>query len=406
MNSLILLAAGSGSRFGGTTVKQFVEYRGKPIFVHALNVFLNHPAFSEFIVVGKADLLETYRSFIDDHLSTSLQYKLRKKRLVCVAGGEQRIDSLQRGLDASENTEGLIAIHDGARPFLATETIDLLIDKMCSDQTTDAALPAVALVDTIKHAPKSGRNIVSCTVDRRDYIAAQTPQVIRRQVLDRALIHWHAAKRPAVTDDVQLVELMGGCVRYVEGDVKNKKITVKDDLVGIAHCDSAGSRVVQRYLPRVGVGYDVHRLVDGRPLILGGLTIPHTRGLDGHSDADVLSHAISDALLGACAMGDIGQHFPPSDMRYKGADSIVLLQLLLAKIGENGFDVGNIDAVLACEQPKLAQHIPKIRTRLADALGIDSARVSVKATTTERLGFEGREEGISCYATCMVFEQM
>jgi len=452
MNTVILLAAGLGRRFGGETVKTIVEYAGKPIFIHALDAFVDHSAFVELIVVGRADLLDTYHALIEGYLqgrpeifrqSVPVDSRTERdnlnvltrviqitwnepsgaekvKRILVVAGGDQRIDSLQCGLAASQyagqDPDGLIAIHDGARPFLRRPTIDSLVERLTSDSEVDAALPALDLFDTIKLVTDGQ---VKHTVDRRNYVAAQTPQLIRRGALDKALQHWAQSGCPVVTDDVQLIEQMGGRVAYINGDPRNKKVTVQDDLVSeniqrnndvkgddIMGHEALSDELKPRYLPRAGIGYDVHQLASGRDLILGGVSIPHECGLDGHSDADVLAHAISDALLGACAMGDIGKHFPPSDPAFKGADSILLLKQLCKKIKDQGFDIGNIDAVLACERPKLAGHIPAIRQRLAEATNLGAGRVSVKATTTESLGFEGREEGISCYATCMVFERI
>ncbi len=248
---------------------------------------------------------------------------------------------------------------------------------------TGGAAPAVPVKDTVKQA--SG-HLVTDTPDRASLWAVQTPQVFRRQLYLQAL---EAVQDDSVTDDCQLLERAGMPVELTAGSYENYKITTPDDLK-------------EEKKMRIGHGYDVHRLVEGRPLILGGVNIPWEKGLLGHSDADVLAHAVMDALLGAAALGDIGKHFPDTDPAYKGADSLVLAQKVAELLAQEGWRIGNVDATILCQAPKLAPHIAAMRQNLAAALGVDANQVSVKATTEEKLGFTGEGKGIAVHAVALL----
>ncbi|MGC9319757.1 MAG: 2-C-methyl-D-erythritol 2,4-cyclodiphosphate synthase, partial [Armatimonadota bacterium] len=286
-------------------------------------------------------------------------------------------------------------VHDGARPLVDQGTIERSIDVAVRRGAAVAAIPAT---DTLKRCAPDGR--IDSTPPRRELYHAQTPQTFRYDLLLEA--HERAAREGLdVTDDAQLVERMGHPVYVSEGHRDNFKITTREDL---ARAEWLLRRRAGREVStmRVGIGYDVHGFAEGRPLILGGVRIEHDRGLAGHSDADVLFHAIADALLGAAALGDLGAHFPDTDPQYAGADSGELAARVVAMLADRGFRPANVDATVICQAPKLAPHIAAMRANIASALGMDTSAVSVKATTTERLGFEGRGEGIAAQATVLI----
>ncbi len=293
-------------------------------------------------------------------------------------------DSVCSGLRAAKGQ--LVAIHDAARPFVSEQVIT---DALAEAEAMGAAAPAVAVKDTIKIANDGA---VVQTPDRAALFAVQTPQCFCRNLYWKALKAVQGEKVHLVTDDCSLFELAGLPVHLTQGDYANLKITTKEDLPAAAQ--NKGENTM-----RIGHGYDVHRLVEGRKLIMGGVTIPYEKGLLGHSDADVL-HAVSDALLGAAALGDIGKHFPDTDPRYEGADSLMLLREVGRLLDETGYTVGNIDATVLCQAPKLAPHIPAMRQNIANALGLALADVSVKATTEEHLGFTG--EGLAAHAVALI----
>ena len=299
-----------------------------------------------------------------------------------VGGGATRADSVCSGLRAAKGQ--LVAIHDAARPFVSEQVIT---DALAEAEAMGAAAPAVAVKDTIKIADGAGR--VAATPDRVSLYAVQTPQCFRRSLYLQALSAVTGEKASLVTDDCSLFELAGLPVTLTEGDYANYKITTKEDLQ-------------KEKTMRIGHGYDVHRLVEDRKLILGGVEIPFEKGLLGHSDADVLLHAVMDAVLGAAALGDIGQHFPDNDPAYKGADSLQLTREVAKIIAAHGYRVGNIDATILCQRPKLAPHIPAMREKIADAFGLPVDAVSVKATTEEHLGFTGEGLGIAAHAVALI----
>ena len=304
-----------------------------------------------------------------------------------VAGGLTRQDSVRLGLEALAAYEpDIVLVHDGARPFIPAGTIPALLSAL---QDAPGAIPAMPVADTLKLA-EAGR--VSTTVPRDGLFRAQTPQAFRFPLL-LALHREHPAGAP---DDASLLEAAGHMVALVPGSDDNIKLTYPEDLVRL-------ERVMQAPLfPRTGTGFDVHVLVEDRPLILCGVTIPHEKGLSGHSDADVGIHALCDAIYGALAEGDIGRHFPPSEATWKDADSARFLRHAAERIAARGGRLANADVTLICERPKITPHAPAMIARLADLLGVDPGRISVKATTTERLGFPGRGEGIACQAVATV----
>lgn len=406
--AVVIVAAGRGARMGGPP-KQFRHVGGAPLVVHTLRAFqktagwVAHP-----ILVVAGDQIDHAKQLLTEHGLTHV--------VVC-QGGAERVDSVRRGFAHVPPDIQLVAIHDAARPLVKPELITRVL--ACADEH-GAALPALPARDTIKLATGqlSEGAVVRQTIDRQRVYLAQTPQIFRRQLLASALTSWVDRGKPPVTDDAQLVELAGFEVKLVEGDPANFKVTITEDLDRLeqvlerqqqqAGMDKRVPRSAVRTGPpaagnivRVGIGYDVHRLVPGRRLILGGVQIDFELGLDGHSDADVLAHAIGDALLGAAALGDIGQHFPPNDERYKDADSLQLLAAISRLLAEHGVGIGSIDSVVICERPKLAPHVPAMRGRLAEALGLPIHAVSVKATTSERLGFTGRQEGIAAQASAV-----
>jgi 2-C-methyl-D-erythritol 4-phosphate cytidylyltransferase/2-C-methyl-D-erythritol 2,4-cyclodiphosphate synthase len=299
-----------------------------------------------------------------------------------VAGGAERQDSVAAALAAlGPGFAGTVLVHDGARPF-ASPQLFARVAAAAEEPGWDGAAAALAVRDTL-HRPDGG------VVDRTGLWAAQTPQAFPAEVLRRAL-----AAGVRATDEAALVTACGGRVRFVPGEPGNLKVTYPEDLALAERLCAAEDGGL-----RVGYGWDVHRLVPGRALVLGGVAIPSERGLLGHSDADVLCHAVMDACLGAAALGDIGTHFPPDDPRFAGADSLQLLRRVAALVAEAGWAVGNVDATVIAEAPRLAPHVPAMRAALAGALGVAPATVSVKATTAEGLGALGAGEGIAAHAT-------
>jgi 2-C-methyl-D-erythritol 4-phosphate cytidylyltransferase/2-C-methyl-D-erythritol 2,4-cyclodiphosphate synthase len=288
-----------------------------------------------------------------------------------------------------------VVVHDGARPFVGAALISRIIAAAAEHGAALAALPSR---DTVKRATTTaGRAVVAETLPRDTIFLAQTPQAFRRHVLHAALAS--DATGLDATDESQLVERTGHAVRIVEGEPSNIKITRPEDL-------SAAETYARHGAPartgRAGLGYDLHRLVDGRPLILGGVTIPFEKGLQGHSDADVLCHAITDAILGAACAGDIGRHFPDSDPRWKGVSSLDLLKRAAGIIEADGLEVGNVDASLVAERPKLAPYIETMRAKIADVLGVSIDRVSIKAKTNEGVDAIGRGEAMAAHAVALL----
>lgn len=366
----IIVAAGASRRMGFDKL----SYRlpdGQTVLEKSCAALAAHPAVTQLVLVAGANR-ETCERIA----------QRCPKSCVVVAGGETRADSVRHGLEVASGE--LVAIHDAARPFVSQTVITAALQAAAQ---TGAAAPAVPVKDTIKVADADGR--VQNTPDRATLYAVQTPQCFLRKLYLEALERVTGEKAHLVTDDCSLFELAGMPVTLTQGDYENYKITTKEDLQ-------------KEKTMRIGHGYDVHRLVEGRKLILGGVDIPYEKGLLGHSDADVLLHAIMDAVLGAAALGDIGKHFPDTDPAYKGADSLALTRAVAKLIAEHGYTVGNIDATILCQAPKLAPHIATMRQNIADAFGIPLDAVSVKATTEEHLGFTGEGLGIAAHAVALL----
>ena len=387
MISVIIAAAGRGTRLKYEKNKIFLNMNGKPILQYSLELFSELEDVSDIIVVTSAEDVDEVNSVI---------------RLVgcgarVVIGGKERQDSVYSALQALSADTDYVLVHDGARPFVEKNQVMNLIDCV---KELDAAILAVPVKDTIKVVDKQAQ--VVATPERSTLVAVQTPQGFSKKILVSAYEYAYANSYRG-TDDASIVEYYGKTVHVVTGDYENIKITTPEDiLVGCELLNRRNGTTIVMKIPRIGFGYDVHQLVNDRSLILGGMEIPHEFGLLGHSDADVLLHAISDALLGAAALGDIGKHFPDTDAQFKGADSLILLQRVVELIAKSGLAIHNIDATVAAQQPKLSPFIPVMRGNIASACGIDISVVSVKATTTEELGFVGRKEGISAYAIVSV----
>lgn len=378
-----LLAAGNSTRMGGSRSKVLEELGGRPALCRSLEVLDRCPLIGEICLVcreqDRADMLP---------LTSGLNTPVR-----VVPGGAQRQDSVEQGVEALTGPWEYVAIHDGARPLVTEE----VLAAVCRDAMAyGAATAAVPSKDTCKLADEAG--FVAATPARDRLWAVQTPQAFSLALYREALGKARAAGQ-SYTDDCQLIEAAGGKVKLTMGDYRNIKLTTPEDLLAArAYLGGEGGKKTVR----IGYGYDVHRLVEGRKLILAGVEVPFEKGLLGHSDADVIAHAVADALLGAAALGDIGHLFPDTDPRYDGADSLKLLGEVCRLLREKGFFIGNIDATLLAQRPKIAPHIVQMRENLAAACGIAVDQVSVKATTEERLGFTGREEGMAASAVCLL----
>src|SRR5262252_6719970 len=376
----IIAAGGRGARLGGHAPKQLLDLNGRPMLQRSVDLFLAHPAVDEIVVALPPELV--------DHPPLYLTGAAKPLRLV--AGGARRQDSVANAFRAASPHAEVIVVHDAARPFASA---DLVTRTIAAAAETGAALAALQARDTVKRVNARGRLEVAETLARESIYLAQTPQVFRASVLADAL-----AFSGDATDEAALAERAGHTVCIVEGEATNLKITTAEDLETARAMSRSGSAAAER----AGTGYDLHRLVEGRPLVLGGVTIPFERGLAGHSDADAVCHAVTDAILGAAGAGDIGRHFPDTDPRWKGASSVDLLRRAVAVVGEMGLAVGNVDATVILERPKLAPHVDAMRTRLAEVLGVPADRVSIKAKTNEGVGEIGRGEAIAVHAIALV----
>ena len=363
----LLVGAGTGSRFGAPVAKQFLPLAGRMVIRHAAEALLEAGLILQ--PVGDAVSIDAALDGLD-HLPT-------------VAGGATRQESVRAGLEALDaHFPDIVLVHDAARPVIPPGTIEALLTALL---THPGAIPAVPVADTLK---RGADGTISGTVPRDGLFRAQTPQAFAYTLL-RDL---HRASPAGATDDASILEAAGHAVVLVAGHEDNIKLTYPADLRRL-------ERIVSPMMePRVGTGYDVHVLVPDRKLILCGIDVPHDRGLSGHSDADVGIHALCDAIYGALAEGDIGRHFPPSENEWKDADSARFLAHAAGRVTARGGRITNVDITLICERPKITPHAPAMIARLAAIMGIDESRVSVKATTSERLGFTGRMEGIAAQA--------
>ncbi|RPJ52935.1 MAG: 2-C-methyl-D-erythritol 4-phosphate cytidylyltransferase [Acidobacteria bacterium] len=389
----IIPAGGRGRRLGAGVPKQFLALAGRPILQRTVEAFLRCPAVAEVIVVLPPEMVDAPPAY------------LQASRVKVVAGGDRRQDSVANGFDALPAGADIVLIHDAARPLVDEPTIERAI---AAASERGAAIAAVAASDTVKlseSAEAQGERLVDRTLARDAIFLAQTPQAFRRAVLAEAVALGRSGAE--ATDEAALAERAGHRVQIVEGSRRNIKITTSEDLV-VAEAlleGRGGSRLAPTGgwpVMRVGTGYDLHRLVEGRPLILGGVTIPFERGLAGHSDADVLAHAITDAILGAASLGDIGHHFPDTDPRWKGASSVELLAHVVALLRERNLVVVNVDATVIAERPQLGPHREAIAGRLACAMCLDRGAVSVKAKTNEGVDATGRGEAIAAHAVALI----
>ena len=376
----LIPAAGEGARLGGETPKQYLELAGRPMVAHAAAALLAHPAVELAFVVLAPD---------DERWATHDWSAFQDRLAPLWCGGATRRDSVLNGLIAMANVvdpEDWVLVHDAARPCLAREDLARLIENVGDDDV--GGILAVPLADTLKRSDEAGR--IAATEPRDGLWLAQTPQMFRHGTLLRAI-----GGAGHVTDEASAVEALGLRPRLVPGSGRNLKVTFAGDAL-IAETSAAGRSM------RIGQGFDVHALVPGRKLVVGGVEIPFEKGLAGHSDADVLLHAITDALLGAAGLGDIGRHFPDTDPAYKDADSRRLLREAVARVRAAGYSVVNVDATIIAQAPRMAPHVPAMTANIAADLGVEVGRVNVKAKTTERLGFTGRGEGIAAEAVALL----
>jgi 2-C-methyl-D-erythritol 4-phosphate cytidylyltransferase / 2-C-methyl-D-erythritol 2,4-cyclodiphosphate synthase len=381
----IIAAGGAGRRLGGDKPKQLLEIGGATILHRSVAAFADHPRISDIVLV----LPQQQTSFL--LLPAADARPAPPIRIV--HGGERRQDSVANGFDAVHHTSEVVLIHDAARPFVTADLIDRTIDAAA---THGAAIAALQSRDTIKRVDKDG--VIVDTIPRDEIYLAQTPQGFRLDVLAKAV----AVGRSGVdaTDEAMLAERAGFTVHVVDGDPRNVKITTADDLDAARARADAGRKPART--GRAGTGYDLHRLVEGRPLVIGGVTISSDRGALGHSDADVVCHAATDAILGAAGLGDIGRHFPDSDPRWKGANSLELLTQARVMIANAGYEVGNLDVTVILEKPKIKDAIDEMRGRVARALSVDPSRVSIKGKTNEGVDAIGRGEAIAAHAVALV----
>ncbi len=386
MTAAILLAAGAGSRMGASVPKVMLPLAGRPALFWPLRAFQECPAVDAVCVVAAPALREELQGLLPSWGMDKVRY--------WADGGMSRGGSVRNGLEALPQDTEFVAIHDGARPLVTPEDIEKTLE---AAKVMGAAVLGFPAVDTIQETDASGR--IVRTPDRARLWQVQTPQCFAfgplREAYRRAALEGFDA-----TDDAAVMRRAGCPVTLVQGRTDNFKLTRPED---VPLCEAV-LRQREGDAMRIGMGYDVHKLVEGRPLILGGVRMEYPLGLLGHSDADVLTHAVMDALLGAAALGDIGMHFPDTDPRYAGADSLHLLCQVGRLLAEHGWRVGNIDATVICQRPKIAPFRQEMATRMARALGISPGQVSVKGTTTEGLGFPGRGEGIAAQAVASLVQ--
>ncbi len=375
----LVLAAGQGSRAGGDAPKQFRKLGGKAVIAYAVEAFAAHPAIGAVYLVIGAGQQDTVTGLIDPGLITSM-----------VEGADSRRGSVRAGLEAIAADGGAdrVLIHDGARPFLSSAMIDQLLRAL---DKAPGSFPALPVADTLV---RSADEIAGDIVDRSGLYRVQTPQAFHFDAILSAHRHWDSNRE--ATDDAQMLRLAGHDVTLVPGDERLEKLTYPQDFA------RAEALLASRRTTRVGMGYDVHRLAVGEELWLCGVQIPHDKGLAGHSDADVAIHALVDALLGALSEGDIGSHFPPSDPQWRGAASSRFLEYAGARVISRGGCIDHVDVTIICEAPKIGPHREIMRQRLSDILAIPLVNVSIKATTTEKLGFAGRREGIAAQAVATI----
>jgi 2-C-methyl-D-erythritol 4-phosphate cytidylyltransferase/2-C-methyl-D-erythritol 2,4-cyclodiphosphate synthase len=413
----IIAAGGRGQRFGSALPKQFLVVGGRSVLERSVTLFATHPEIDEVIVALPGDLVEDPPGYVRDATTSAAP---GHRPILVVPGGPRRQDSVMNAFSAASARSEMFVIHDAARPFVSA---DLVSRTIAAAVESGAAIAALVARDTVKRSAGAhggpaeagphgseaqnvgsgfSRTFVAETLPRASIFLAQTPQVFRRHVLRDAIAQ--AETGVDATDEAALAERAGHAVRIVEGEPANMKITTPEDLVlaeAIAASAAPGS-VESGGGVRAGTGYDLHRLVEGRPLISGGVAIPSDRGALGHSDADVVCHAVTDAILGAGSLGDIGRHFPDTDARWKGASSLDLLARAVALVREQGFAIMNVDVTVILERPKIKDHIEAMRAAVAGAIGIGPDRVSIKGKTNEGVDATGRGEAIAAHAIALV----
>ena len=381
---VVLAAGGAGSRMGAGQNKIFLEAGGKSILLRSMQLF--EGIIDRMVIVCRPEDEQQIRRIVS---MSGVSYQVSLAR-----GGESRQHSVLNGLKSlGADPDDIVLVHDAAR-FLTP--VNVILDILESCRSKGSGVAAVPAVNTMKYADSD--MYVLHTADRSDLYEIQTPQGFRFAQLYDSYIK--AEKDGFVaTDDASVAEHAGVRVLLVRGSKKNIKVTEKEDLVMI-------NALLQQDTPsfRIGMGYDVHRLTEGRKLILCGIEIPHTLGLLGHSDADVALHALMDAMFGAAALGDIGRHFPDTSDEYKGISSVLLLKEAIRKVRKAGYEFVNADITIAAQKPRISPYIPEMVRKVSETLSCDTSQVNIKATTTERLGFEGREEGISAQAVCSLLK--
>ena len=379
--AVIIVAAGRGQRFGGETPKQYLMLGGQPVVRHCVTAFACHPAIDIILPVIHPDDAATLKDALD-----GLAYAAP------VAGGASRQRSVLNGLHALAalpSPPDYVLVHDAARPYVPADLLQRVLDAL---QTSPGAIPALAVVDTLKRVGDDA--MIAETVPRDGLWRAQTPQGFRFQDLLAA----HETAPEGLTDDAAVMEAAGVAVALVDGSEHNIKVTTPEDLARMEEI-MGGAKTPSM---RIGKGFDVHKLGPGDAVQLCGVSIASDMALIGHSDADVALHALTDAILGAIADGDIGSHFPPSNAKWKGANSEMFLAHACALMKAAGYGLSNIDLTVICEAPKVGPHRDAMRANVARIIGVDTAQVSVKATTTEKLGFTGRGEGIAAEAVVLL----
>lgn len=378
----IIAAGGHGQRFGGAQPKQLLAIDGRTLLQRSVDAFLSHASITDVVVALPAAVLADPPAYL----------RSARKPLRMVAGGARRQDSVANAFRAAPPESDVILIHDAARPFVSADLIERTIE---AARSHGAAIAAVGVHDTVKRvAAWNNSRVVAETLPRESIVLAQTPQGFQREVLAAALAAGEGSTE--ATDEAALAERAGYVVHVVAGEPANIKITTPQDF------DVARRSADRTRTGRVGTGYDLHRLVEGRALVLGGVVVPAGKGALGHSDADVVCHALTDAILGAVGLDDIGTHFPDTDSRWKDARSLDLLERAVALAVEGGFEIGNVDVTVVLEAPKLRAHIEAIRASLGSALGIGAERVSVKAKTNEGVDAVGRGEAIAAHAVALL----
>lgn len=371
----IIVAAGQGTRAGGAQPKQLQLLGRRTVLNWSIDTFQAHQSVTKTVVVVPAGQRKHYRDFVPETVHV-------------VEGGRTRSDSVRNGLAALDlGDDDLVMIHDAARPGLDRHIIDALLDAM---QRADAACPALPVVDALKRQTDDGLS----NLDRLGLFRIQTPQVFRSRHISAALNQ----TGQGFVDDLEAIEALGLQVKLTRGHERLSKITYPGDLERIEQMIAP-----QTMVPRVGNGFDVHGFEDGDFVTLCGIEIPHTQKLSGHSDADVAWHSLTDAILGAAALGDIGDHFPPSDQKWKGAASAIFLEHAIAAAKAAGYGLASCDLTIICEAPKIGPHRNEMRERTAEITGLPLTAISIKATTTEKLGFTGRGEGIAAMASAVLY---